>query len=72
MGFDQPDNATRLHRLGVARWVLPSQFDGPRVASALQPLLDDAQTASQCRHWASRIRARDAIGDTCDLLEQLA
>ena len=25
MGFDQPDNTTRLLRLGVARWVAPSQ-----------------------------------------------
>jgi len=72
MGFDQPDNATRLFRLGVARWVVPSRFDGHRVAAALQELLDDPRTASQCRHWSNQVRARSAIEQTCDLLEQLA
>jgi rhamnosyltransferase subunit B len=72
MGFDQPDNATRLQRLGVARWVVPSEFDGERVAAALGSLLDDSPTATSCRHWADQIRARNAIEETCDLLEQLA
>ena len=72
MGFDQPDNATRLQRLGVARWVLPSEFDGDQVASALGSLLDDSQTATNCRRWSERIRSRNAIEETCDLLEQLA
>jgi rhamnosyltransferase subunit B len=71
MGFDQPDNATRLHRLGVGTWVRPSTFDGERVAAALNRLLDNPQTKVRCDHWASQIRARDAIGETCDLLEEL-
>jgi UDP:flavonoid glycosyltransferase YjiC (YdhE family) len=71
MGFDQPDNATRLHRLGVGSWVLPSKFDGERVAAALRPLLEDPQTQVRCDHWASQIRARNAIAETCDLLEAL-
>jgi UDP:flavonoid glycosyltransferase YjiC (YdhE family) len=71
MGFDQPDNATRLQRLGVGRWVVPSKFDGDRVATALQALLDDNGTASNCRRWSAQVRAHDAIGNTCDLLEQL-
>jgi rhamnosyltransferase subunit B len=72
MGFDQPDNATRLQRLGVARWVVPSKFDGERVAASLADLLDDRRTASSCRTWADRIRSGNAIEETCDLLEQLA
>ncbi|HJY34289.1 MAG TPA: nucleotide disphospho-sugar-binding domain-containing protein, partial [Vicinamibacterales bacterium] len=72
MGFDQPDNATRLERLGVGRWVIPSKFDGDRVAATLRALLDDGRTAARCREWSERIRARNAIEETCDLLEQLA
>jgi rhamnosyltransferase subunit B len=72
MGFDQPDNATRLQRLGVARWVMPSEFDGERVAAAIGGLLDDSRTATNCRRWADQISARNAIEETCDLLEQLA
>jgi UDP:flavonoid glycosyltransferase YjiC (YdhE family) len=72
MGFDQPDNATRLERLGVARWVVPAKFDGERVAAALSSLFDDNGTAANCRRWSDQIRARNAIEETCDLLEQLA
>ena len=71
MGFDQPDNAARLQRLGVGRWLLPSKFDGEHVAAALSALLDDG-TASNCRRWSTHVRAHDAIENTCDLLEQLA
>lgn len=72
MGFDQPDNATRLERLGVGRWVVPARFDGDRVAAALRDLLDDVAVSARCRQWADRIRSRNAIEETCDLLEQLA
>jgi UDP:flavonoid glycosyltransferase YjiC (YdhE family) len=72
MGFDQPDNAMRLERLGVARWVAPSKFDGERVAAALSELLSDSSTTANCRRWSDRIRAHNAIEETCDLLEQLA
>jgi rhamnosyltransferase subunit B len=72
MGFDQPDNATRLRRLGVARWVVPSKFNGERVAAALGDLLDDCTTRSNCRRWADQIRAHNALEETCDLLEQLS
>ena len=72
MGFDQPDNVTRLERLGVGRWLVPAKFDGERVASALAGLLDNDGTAASCRRWADQIRGHDAIAETCDLLEQLA
>jgi rhamnosyltransferase subunit B len=72
MGFDQPDNATRLQRLGVARWVVPSEFVGERVAAAISSLLDDSHTVANCRRWSDQIRAHNAIEETCDLLEQLA
>ena len=39
MTFDQPDNASRLRRLGVAQTVWPRAFRGPTVAAALGQLL---------------------------------
>jgi UDP:flavonoid glycosyltransferase YjiC (YdhE family) len=71
MGFDQPDNTTRLWRLGVARWVLPNRFTGERVARELAALLDDARTAERCQHWAREITRTDALGETCATLESL-
>jgi len=72
MGFDQPDNATRLERLGVGRWLVPSEFDGDRVTAALDMLLDDPSITAECRRWCTEIRAQRPIESTCDLLEQLA
>ena len=71
LAFDQPDNATRLSRLGVGRWIRPKEFRGDRVASQLAALIDDDHVAARCRHWADEIRHRDALTDTCTLLEAL-
>jgi len=71
LGFDQPDNAARLSRLGVARWVRPEVFRGERVAGALAELLDNIRVTERCRHWAGALRRADPIGETCTLLEEL-
>ena len=72
MGFDQPDNATRLVRLGVGRWILPPNFKRDTVAASLHELLDDPRVAESCQRWAARLRQERAIDRTCDLLEQVA
>lgn len=69
MGFDQPDNATRLHRIGVGTWLLPQRFTGARLAGALDGLLHDARVSTACRHWAEAIRVSRPIEETCDVLE---
>ena len=71
MAFDQPDNATRLARMGVGAWVRPEQFTPDRVADALRRLLEDDATARACRRWAQALEPRDATERTCDLLEAL-
>jgi rhamnosyltransferase subunit B len=71
LGFDQPDNTTRLWRLGVARWVLPGKFTGERLARELAVLLDDPATTERCRRWAHEIAESDPLHDTCNLLEAL-
>ena len=72
LAFDQPDNATRLWRLGVGRWIRPNEFRGERVASQLGALINDSEVAAQCHHWSNEIRRRDALAETCSLLESLA
>ena len=71
LGFDQPDNTTRLWRLGVGRWLLPSRFTGERLAGELVTLLADPRTAERCGHWAQEIRRSDPLRDTCNILEAL-
>lgn len=72
LGFDQPDNVTRLHRLGVGAWVEPKRFTADRVARSLQALSDDTAVAAACRRYAGMIQATAAIEQTCQLIEQAA
>jgi UDP:flavonoid glycosyltransferase YjiC (YdhE family) len=66
--WDQPDNAARVVRLGIAR-VLPwRRYTASRVASESRQLLDDAyvQRALAVR---DRLRQEDGVRGACDALE---
>jgi rhamnosyltransferase subunit B len=54
LAHDQFDNAARMRRLGIARSLLPTQFQGPAVATELRALLDTPSVAQSCRDVASR------------------
>jgi rhamnosyltransferase subunit B len=71
MGFDQPDNTTRLLRLGVARWIAPSRFTGKRVAPLLDSLLADPAVAASCAKYSALLKNGSALSRTCELLEDL-
>lgn len=72
MGFDQPDNATRLHRLGVGSWVVPKKFTGERVAEALNELLASEKVAESCRRWKEELAEGNPVAETCKLIEEIA
>jgi rhamnosyltransferase subunit B len=72
MGFDQPDNASRLARLGVGSWLTPRKFTAERVAIALSRLLDDPSVAPRCRDARERLSSENGIATACDALERLA
>ena len=71
MGFDQPDNATRLRRLGVGSWVAPTHFTGPRVAAGLSDLLANSQVNVECRRWKAEIDRGDPVANTCEIIEAM-
>ena len=70
MTFDQPDNARRLVRLGVARVTWPGRFDGPTVARALTALTSHPDVARHCERVAARLRGTDPLTRTCELIEE--
>ena len=72
MAFDQPDNALRLERLGVGRYLRPSRFTGMAVACELETLLGSEAVARACRAVASRFVGIDPVAQTCDLIEAAA
>ncbi len=70
-GFDQPDNACRLKRLGVGDWIRPRSYRGPGAARVLDRLLREPQIASDCRRVAARITRDESLEQTCRLIEEL-
>lgn len=72
MGFDQPDNAARAVRLGVARQVSPRAFRPQVVARLLSELIDRPSVAERCRHWAARSNDPERLNTACDAICRLA
>ena len=72
MGFDQPDNAARLVQLGVARAVPPRRVTGARLASEIEQLLGDSAVSRCCAEAERRFQGDDAIGRTCEIIEECA
>ena len=70
MGFDQPDNALRLTRLGVGEMILPARFTAARVAASLERLLSVDAVAAACRRWRASMNAANAVQYACDQIEE--
>ncbi|MCC9138357.1 glycosyltransferase [Pontibacter silvestris] len=54
--FDQPDNALRVERLGVGRYIYSAHFTKERLGKALQLLLNDAAYAAAAQEAAQVVR----------------
>ena len=68
---DQPDNAWRASRLGIARVLAPPGYRAPRVAAELARLLDDPAYAASAARVAARVREEDGVATACSALERL-
>ncbi len=66
---DQPDNAARTARLGMARVLARTDYRAPRVAAELRILLDDPQYAANAAAIGRRVRAEDGVTVACDEIE---
>jgi UDP:flavonoid glycosyltransferase YjiC (YdhE family) len=70
--FDQPDNASRLMRLGVARSIARAKYTGKRAASELEELLNDPSYGTHGEELACNVRAEDGVRAACDGIEEVA
>jgi UDP:flavonoid glycosyltransferase YjiC (YdhE family) len=68
---DQPDNAARLARLGIARTLWPRRYTPARVAAELRRLLDDPSYSRRGAEVGDEIRREDGVTAACDALEAL-
>lgn len=69
--WDQPDNAARASRLGIARTLSSSRYTAARAAKQLQPLVHDRCFAERAAEVAARMLREDGVQAACDALERL-
>jgi UDP:flavonoid glycosyltransferase YjiC (YdhE family) len=63
---DQPDNAYRASRLGVARVLYPGRYTAPRVASHLDELLGRGSYANRAQAVGRSVRADAGVDTACE------
>jgi UDP:flavonoid glycosyltransferase YjiC (YdhE family) len=68
---DQPDNAERAERLGIARHIAPKRFSVEQGMRELRALLSDSSYAASSIRVARQLRNEDGIASACDRLERL-
>ncbi len=66
---DQPDNACRVQRLGVARVLPRERYTSVRAAKELSAILRDSGYADRGKQIAARICLEDGLTMACDALE---
>jgi UDP:flavonoid glycosyltransferase YjiC (YdhE family) len=69
-GFDQPDNAARVVRLGVGDVLPASRYRAGVAAEKLRALLTDEAVASRAQRAAAVIRAENGARVAADIIEQ--
>ena len=66
---DQPDNAYRASRLGVARILPAHRYRADRAARALRALIEDPSYASAAARTAAIVRSEGGVRAACDAIE---
>jgi UDP:flavonoid glycosyltransferase YjiC (YdhE family) len=68
---DQPDNAHRATRLGVARTIAPKQYRVDAVSAALHAILDDTRVRQRASEVAAIVRGEHGVDRACDAIERV-
>ena len=64
-GFDQPDNAARLARLGMGKIVPAKKYTADLAASLLREILENPVYAERASSLGGRVQAEDGAGTAC-------
>lgn len=67
---DQPDNAVRVARLGVARWTTPRRYAGGAAARELRLLLARPERAALAASIGAEVRSEQGAERACAAIEQ--
>jgi rhamnosyltransferase subunit B len=69
--WDQPDNAERAVRLGIARTIARNRYEPHRVAAELRRLLEDPTYSRRAAEIATKVRQEEGVKSACDAIESL-
>ena len=69
---DQPDNARRVRRLGVAKVIQRRHYRAETAAEMIREMLADATCTERAAAIGERLRSEDGLGSACSALESLA
>jgi UDP:flavonoid glycosyltransferase YjiC (YdhE family) len=69
--IDQPDNADRVQRLGIARVVSREEYSGVRAARELDALLTQPEYRTRAAGFAEKMAQEDGVAEACRHLEKL-
>jgi UDP:flavonoid glycosyltransferase YjiC (YdhE family) len=70
-GWDQPDNAARVERLGMGLHVPRSRYSARTAADALERLLNDVRFAKRATEVGEQIQAEHGLTGACDAIEAI-
>ena len=70
-GQDQPDNARRCERLGIARSLRYTHFATPRVVSELSQLFNDRTYLEQAKKVGKEVEEENGTKRACDAIDQV-
>jgi rhamnosyltransferase subunit B len=68
---DQPDNARRMRRLGVAGVIRREDYTAERAARRIRRILRHARFAERAVEVGEQVRREDGLAHACDALETL-
>jgi UDP:flavonoid glycosyltransferase YjiC (YdhE family) len=68
---DQPDNARRMRRLGVAGVIRRQEYTAPRAARRIQRILEHPRFAARAAEVGEQMRREHGLTQVCDALESL-
>lgn len=70
-GWDQPDNAYRVERLGAGLHLPRSRYTVETATAAIRRLLDNPRFTTTSSELASHIQSENAVGSACDAIQSL-
>jgi rhamnosyltransferase subunit B len=70
-GWDQPDNAYRIERLGAGLHLPRRRYTVENVTAAVRRLLDNPRFSAISAELASHLQGENAIGSACDAIHSL-